>query len=320
MGEVVIEEKEIIEEKVLIDLIDSPSVQRLKDISQFGVPDKYYFRKGYSRFEHSTGVFILLKKLGASLEEQVAGLLHDVSHTAFSHVVDWISGDPTKENYQDDTLFDTIKNSELPKILQGFGFNYKRISNHENFSLLEKEAPSLCADRIDYSLRELFFENPKLTKKVFENLGVKDNQIVFQNKNIAEFFAKKYASFQINNWASNQAKVRYVILSNILKKGIEEKIISFEDLEKTESYVLNKLENSNNEFVLDNLNILEKGFNIVEDDVGIELLTKFRYIDPEVSVNGHYQSLSSLSKNYFDFLEIQKENFKTINKVRIIPK
>jgi HD superfamily phosphohydrolase len=31
---------------------------------------------------------LLVRRLGASLEEQIAALLHDVSHTAFSHVID----------------------------------------------------------------------------------------------------------------------------------------------------------------------------------------------------------------------------------------
>ncbi|HUB93002.1 MAG TPA: HD domain-containing protein [Verrucomicrobiae bacterium] len=73
---------------VLLDLINSQPVQRLKGIAQFGIPDEFYHKQNYSRYEHSVGVMILLQRLGASEEEQIAGLLHDVSHTAFSHVID----------------------------------------------------------------------------------------------------------------------------------------------------------------------------------------------------------------------------------------
>jgi len=67
-----------INEPVLLELLKSPPILRLKSISQFGVPDKYYHIKNFNRYEHSMGVMILLRKLGATPEEQIAGLLHDV--------------------------------------------------------------------------------------------------------------------------------------------------------------------------------------------------------------------------------------------------
>lgn len=146
---------ENIEESVLVDLIKSKPVQRLKGLSQYGVPDEYYHKKSYSRYDHSIGVLILLRKLRADLEEQIAGLLHDVSHFSFSHVIDWVIGDPTEENCQDNNHLKFIKNSEVRNILDNYGYDYNKISNIQNFHLLEREIPSLCADRIDYCLREL---------------------------------------------------------------------------------------------------------------------------------------------------------------------
>lgn len=312
--------KEEISEEVLNQLIYSPGIQRLKDISQFGVPDKYNFKKGYSRFEHSLGVFILLRNLGANLEEQVAGLLHDVSHTAFSHVIDWVFGDPIKEDYQDKIHFKVIKNSEIPKILSKYGLNYEEISQIENFPLLEREMPGLCADRIDYSLREIFNYDWGLSKTIFKNLLVKNRQIVFQDKNIAEVFARNYIDLQSKHWAGDKARTRYYILSEALREGLNKKIIYLDDLNKTDYYVLNLLENSNNRFILDSLNLLKNGFDILESETGIELKKKFRYVDPEVLVNGSYKNLSSLSKEYFKILEFEKEKSKLVKKIKIIPK
>ena len=92
--------EEEIGEQVLIELINSSAIQRLKEISQFGLPEEYHHRKVFSRYAHSVGVLILLRRLGADLDEQIAGLLHDVSHTAFSHVIDWVL-ENSEENYQD---------------------------------------------------------------------------------------------------------------------------------------------------------------------------------------------------------------------------
>ena len=57
-----------IDEPVLIDLIESNPVQRLKGICQNG-PRDYWHRNTFSRYSHSIGVLILLRILGATLKE-----------------------------------------------------------------------------------------------------------------------------------------------------------------------------------------------------------------------------------------------------------
>ena len=77
-------------EPVLLEIMQSQPVQRLKGIYQAGISIRAIPKLTVTRFEHSVGVMYLLQKLGASVEEQIAGLLHDVPHTAFSHVVDYV--------------------------------------------------------------------------------------------------------------------------------------------------------------------------------------------------------------------------------------
>ena len=45
--------EEEIREQVLIDLINSKEIQRLKGISQFGIPEEYYHMLCFSRYDHS---------------------------------------------------------------------------------------------------------------------------------------------------------------------------------------------------------------------------------------------------------------------------
>src|SRR5205807_2656177 len=148
---------------VLEKLINSPSMQRLKKIKQSGLPKSLYIE--FDRFEHSIGVMLILRILGASLEEQIAGLLHDVSHTAFSHLIDWVMGDTLKEDFQDKNHKKFIKSSEIPKILERYGFDVKRVIKIKSFPLLEQPSPNLCAYRVDYALREFhYWLNPKIVK------------------------------------------------------------------------------------------------------------------------------------------------------------
>ena len=312
---------ENVRECVLVDLINSFPVQRLKGIAQFGIPDEYSHKKGFSRYEHSIGVFILLRKLNADLGEQSAGILHDVSHTAFSHVIDGVMGDSTREDYQDKRHEEFIKNSCVKNILEKYDFDYKKISKLENFSLLEREMPSLCADRLDYSLRELEMSKGfDFVNNIFLDLENKNNQIVFKTKEIAEIFAKEYMLLQKENWGSNQARVRYYLLSSVLKKALDNRIIVFDDLNKTDKEVLEKLNSCNDKYVLENLNLLRNNLSIVYSDDGIELKKKFRYIDPEISVNGSFKKLSELSNEYKKIIDLEKHNSQKIKKVKYFKK
>lgn len=313
--------KSEIKEPILMELINSPSMQRLKGISQLGMPEEFYFMKGFSRNEHSIGVSIFLKKIGASLEEQIAGLIHDHSHTAFSHVIDWVIGDPSKEDHQDNTLFNYLKNSEIPEILHRYNININKIYDFEAFGLLEREAPSLCADRFDYSIREMALNLPKsIIEKIVQDISSEKEQLFFKTKEIAEFFGRNYLNLQINNWGGKEARSRYLILANSLKIALENKFISFEDFYKTDYEVLEILAKTENKLILNQLNMLKKGFIIKEDNNGILLKKKFRYIDPEVKVNEKIKSLSTISKSYKKLLDEEKENSKKEIKVIFLNK
>ncbi len=312
---------EEIKEDVLIDLINSDSVQRLKGVAQWGIPNEYYHKKnGFSRYDHSVGVMMFLRKMGANLNEQIAGLLHDVSHTAFSHVIDWAIGDPTKEDYQDNIHEEMIENSEIPKILSGFGFDFKELCDIGSFLLLEREAPLLCADRIDYTLRELESEKElNLVNDFFRGLLIKNNELVFREKSIGELFGREYARLQNEHWASAQARARYYVLASVLNNALESEIISYDDLRKTDNYILDLLSGSKNKEILKNLDLLRKGFIAEDVEEGIELKKKFRYVDPGISVNGSIKRLSEVSEEYRDFINLEKDKSKLVRKIKIIP-
>jgi len=77
-----------ITEPVLIDLLKSPSVLRLSRVGQHGITSFVGLTPNVTRFEHSVGAFLVVRQVGGTVTEQVVGLLHDISHTAFSHVID----------------------------------------------------------------------------------------------------------------------------------------------------------------------------------------------------------------------------------------
>ena len=79
-----------ITEPVVLDLMNCESMKRLKGIDQVGYSKPFFHYPRRTRFEHSVGVYLLLKKYNTPIEEQVSGLIHDISHSAFSHAIDYI--------------------------------------------------------------------------------------------------------------------------------------------------------------------------------------------------------------------------------------
>lgn len=143
-------------DEVLKELVLCLPVQRLKGVYQGGASYFVNEKWNVTRYEHSIGVMLLIKKLGGSLEEQIAGLLHDVSHTAFSHVIDFVF-ENKEEDYHERFYHQIIEDSEIPYILSKYDYKYKNILlNHSKWTLLEQPVPKLCADRIDCTLRDMY--------------------------------------------------------------------------------------------------------------------------------------------------------------------
>lgn len=292
---------------VLIELIKSASMQRLKKIAQCGIPNKYYHIISGNRFDHCVGVMLLLKQLGATEEEQVAGLLHDVSHTAFSHVIDWVVGTGQTEDYQDNQHAMFINGPEISKILRKYKIDTKRIANyHHYFSLLETDIPDLCADRVDYALREFPYST---TKRLVKFLTVGDEKIVFKNEKNALDFARNYAKRQEVHWGGYEAVVRYSILAKILKKALSLKIITMKDFLENDAYIINILIDSKDKQILETLKILKQK-SLSNLAMGEKIVQKkFRFVDPLFLCNGSLRRLSVVNKQYKLELEnARKEN------------
>jgi HD superfamily phosphohydrolase len=132
-------------------LIRSRPVQRLKGIKQLGLVEAVYPGASHSRFEHSLGTMHMAGRmaghLGLSQEEvakvRLAGLLHDLGHSALSHAVEGVLS----------------RNPEIQPCLAG-----RRVSRHEQFTrqIIEDhpfgEQAMQAAERDFGSADELFRE------------------------------------------------------------------------------------------------------------------------------------------------------------------
>ena len=307
-----------ITEPVILQLIDHPAMLRLKGVSQYGVPENCYpDLTAFSRFEHSVGVMLLLRKLGAPLKEQISGLLHDVSHTVFSHVIDRVY--KGRVAFQDSILEDYLLISGIAEVLESYSFDYKEISSCKNFYLLEQESPELCADRVDYTLRELFSNNKEdVAMQCISELAVSNGRIVFKSKEFAKLFAHNYLDRNMAVWASPLNIRLYSILAESLSIALDERIITKQDLFTTDIEVMKKLYSSNHEKVISLLQNLRIAQNVpVEDRNPKYIGAKFRYVDPLFFEGLSVRRLSESDNDFNVVLEDCKNRFNEYYKVLI---
>jgi HD superfamily phosphohydrolase len=90
------------------------------------------------RLEHSAGVMLLVRWMGAGLDEQIAALLHDVSRTAFSHVIDYVFNNHEHQSYHERMKAPYLEPSDVPAGLAAYGFNWFNFLNEEGYPLLEQ--------------------------------------------------------------------------------------------------------------------------------------------------------------------------------------
>lgn len=288
-------------ETVLEALINTKEIQRLKNIHQGGASYLVNPRWNVTRYDHSIGVMLLICKMGGSIEEQIAGLLHDISHTAFSHVVDFAL-DNKEEDYHEKIYERIIESSNIPNILKDFGYNYKNIVyNEEKWTILEKSAPDLCSDRIDYTLRDMFsygFISKEEVDTFLSDIKVVNGEIVINSIESAQWFVDVYYKEVIGFFMDPLNVYAYQKLSKCIKIALHRGEIKLDDLLEDDNYVLNLLRKSEDKDINELMSLLNYNAKVVEDDKNYDIyqLNKVRTIDPKVVVEGKIYRSSEKSK------------------------
>jgi hypothetical protein len=296
-----------IEDEVILDLMNTNAVQRLKGINQGGPlfllnPNHFLNKYKTTRFDHSVGVCILLKIFNASLEEQIAGLLHDISHMVFSHATDFLFNRNMQQDYHEIFHEKIILNSDIPSVLKKYNINVKDILDNKKFTLLERNLPDLCADRIDYFLRDMCVYDSLIKKKVNEILNsftVFKKEIVFTSLDSAKLFAQKFIEANKMLYCNPLQSSLFKIISDVLKSAMSKGFIIEDDLFSTDNLILEKLRNSNDEEIIDKLNLISN-MEVIENknNYDFHLKSKVRCVDPKIIADEKLVRLSDLDESY----------------------
>ncbi|MEA3293232.1 MAG: HD domain-containing protein [Patescibacteria group bacterium] len=313
-----------IEEPVILELINSKTIQRLKDIDQAGYFEPHFPGTAHSRFEHSIGVYLLLKMYNTPIEEQIAGLIHDVSHSAFSHCIDYVldAGSEKEHNHQDNVFDEFVRKSEIPEILKKHNLDLEYILDDQNFPLEEKDLPDLCADRIDYSLRTAtVFKEIENGKYFIDNLLAENGKWIFKDFESAEKYAKLFLKLNTDYYAGLPSAVMFRTVGDYLRYALSKNYISETDLYATDKFVLEKIEphiktDAKLGLLFDRMNNKISFRNDPNDYTG-KVFCKSRVVNPLCRHDGKIKRVSEVNSSWNDIIDQEstpKEYFLKFNK------
>lgn len=299
-----------IHEPVLIELINHPAMQRLKKIRQYGVchyfSDRAYGE--YNRYQHSLGVFALLRMYGADEREQIAGLLHDVSHTVFSHVGDWIFKHHSHlSSYQDDVHAWYLQQSGLGSVLNKYGYTIESVLHKKgDFKALEQDLPDICADRLEYNLQGAVLEkliNPEDVHAILASVSFEDGKWVFNDPLRAKQLARVSIYLSYRRWGSPDNSISYYWAAQALRRMVEIGELTLDDIHfGTDDDIWEKMRASNDPLVAATpqniINYRRYYFACDPQYANFSFTEKFRGINPLVKTEHGLRRLTELDNQF----------------------
>ncbi len=288
---------------VLLDSMQSNAVQRLCGVLQHGITALLHITSPTTRFEHSVGVMLLTQRLGAALKEQIAALLHDVSHTAFSHVIDYVFDGHERQSYHEEKKAEYLATTDLPTLLSKHGYDWRDFIDETGYPLLEQPAPALCADRLDYFLRDSFdlgLATAHDLSNVLAHLVVHHGCIAVDDLSTARWMAETYLAADRASWANFREVGLYELTARALRTALEHGVIHETDLWSMDEALWQKLHAHNNSTLQQQLRLISPQTRFARDEVApdFRVRAKLRTIDPHVLHDGKLFLLSELDKKF----------------------
>ncbi|MDN6193515.1 MAG: HD domain-containing protein [Alkalibacterium sp.] len=160
--------------QLILDLIDTKEVQRLRRIKQLGTTQFTFHGAEHSRFSHSLGVYEITRRIvdmfdrnypndwdpSMRLVTLCAALLHDVGHGPFSHTFEKIF-ETDHETITTDIILS--ENTEVNAVLKRVSLDFPNqvasviTKQHSNPQVVQLISSQIDADRMDYLQRDAFF-------------------------------------------------------------------------------------------------------------------------------------------------------------------
>jgi HD superfamily phosphohydrolase len=226
---------------------------------------------------------LLVRRLGGSLEEQVAALVHDAGHGAFSHVIDRVHDDASDAWHEEHGVA-WVMGTELPGLLERHGFDPEHLLVPHRWPLLDRPSPDLCADRVDYTLRDCLHEglvDVEGARAFLDALVVTpDRDVAVDDPGHAVWFAELFAELVRTVFMDPVGVWSDAVLAGVIRRALEGGAIDDDALMGTDGELLERLRATGDP----DLDLLRPGARVEHDPHEPDAVAnpKPRVVDPLV--------------------------------------
>lgn len=295
--------------KFLLDFMNTDVLQRLKDIGMnCGVEYTSFplFKRcrSYSRYDHSVGVALIVWHFTGNIQQSVAGLLHDIATPVFAHTIDFLNNDHLLQQSTENETETMIRQSlELKELLEKYHLSFDDVSDYHRYPLADNEMPQLTADRLEYSLGNMYnygFVTIEKIKHYYDHIYVNDtkDELVFNDLlSAADFTRQVFENSYV--YISDEDRWAMETLAQILKAALQEGVIKKADLYTTEKKVIAQLKSH---FQYDLLwQQYCQSHQVIRCQNGMKIEAKKRYIMPkyhDTKIDQLDDSIARLCQNF----------------------
>ncbi len=233
----------------------------------------------------------------------MAALLHDVSHTAFSHVIDYVFDGHDSQSYHEDMKESYVAGTDLPAVLARHGYNWLDFLQEERFPLLEQPSPALCADRLDYFLRDsldLGLASADEVQSALSHVAVHQGRVAVDDVSTARWLGYTFIQADQVSWANFREVGLYELTARAIKTGQRLGAITEADIWSTDEQIWARLRMCDDPELQRQVGLISPHTQFAWDEANptFRISTKLRTIDPDVLVDGRLRPLSAIDGEF----------------------
>ncbi len=232
-----------------LELLDTPEMQRLRNVRQLGTAYLVYPSANHSRFEHSMGVYHLAVEALDNLdvddtlrdEVRAAALVHDIGHTPFSHNVEEVVADHVGVEHDE---VDDLLDGDVGRVLTRHGVEPDRVAE-----LIQGEGKygqlvsgELDVDRMDYLVRDAYHTGVPYgtidNRRLVLELDYVDGELVLGEGNVqtAEALLIARALMHPTVYNHHVARISKAMLRRATRRLVESGVVSAEEIRRMDDH------------------------------------------------------------------------------------